>query len=39
MMLLFYRGNWDVTHGYVEQYEVDGQPLVERYPWTRYLLG
>ena len=67
MMLLFYLGNWDIAHGYingdfaymlvflsvaafgagrilgldarVEQYEVDGQPLVERYPWTRYLLG
>ncbi|MFC4249255.1 DoxX family protein [Natribaculum luteum] len=67
MMLLFYLGNWDVAHGYIngdfaymlvflsvaafgagrilgldayiERYEVDGQPLVERYPWTRYLLG
>ncbi|WP_336037163.1 DoxX family protein [Halobacterium yunchengense] len=67
MMLLFYLGNWDVGHGYingdfaymlvflsvaafgagrilgldkaVEQYDVGGQPLVERYPWTRYLLG
>jgi thiosulfate dehydrogenase [quinone] large subunit len=24
---------------YIEQYDVGGQPLVERYPWTRYLLG
>ncbi|WP_440006662.1 DoxX family protein [Halomicrococcus sp. SG-WS-1] len=67
MMLLFYLGNWDVAHGYIngdfaymlvflsvaafgagrilgldryiEQYEVGGKPLVERYPWTRYLLG
>ncbi|SDN11808.1 thiosulfate dehydrogenase [quinone] large subunit [Halogranum gelatinilyticum] len=67
MMLLFYLGNWDIAHGYIngdfaymlvflsvaafgagrilgldsyiEQYEIDGQPLVERYPWTRYLLG
>ncbi len=67
MMLLFYLGNWDVAHGYIngdfaymlvflsvaafgagrvlgldgyiEQYEVDGQPLVDRYPWTRYVLG
>ncbi|MFC4541335.1 DoxX family protein [Halosolutus amylolyticus] len=67
MMLLFYLGNWDVAHGYIngdfaymlvflsvaafgagrilgldayiEQYEVDGRPLVERYPWTRYVLG
>jgi len=67
MMLLFYLGNWDVAHGYIngdfaymlvflsvaafgagrilgldryiEQYDVGGQPLVERYPWTRYLLG
>ncbi|WP_226013473.1 DoxX family protein [Halomicrobium salinisoli] len=67
MMLLFYLGNWEVSHGYIngdfaymlvflavaafgagrilgldayiEQYEVGGQPLVERYPWTRYLLG
>ncbi|ELZ38362.1 DoxX family protein [Halorubrum saccharovorum DSM 1137] len=67
MMLLFYLGNWDISHGYingdfaymlvflsvaafgagrilgldsiVEQYVVGGQPLVERYPWTRYLLG
>ena len=67
MMLLFYLGNWDIAHGYIngdfaymlvflsvaafgagrilglggfaEQYEVGGQPLVERYPWARYLLG
>lgn len=67
MMLMFYLGNWSVSHGYIngdfaymltflavaafgagrilgvdqyiEQYEVDGRPLVERYPWTRYLLG
>ena len=67
MMILFYFGNWDIAHGYIngdfaymlvflsvaafgagrilgldsyiEQYEIDGQPLVERYPWTRYLLG
>ncbi len=67
MMLLFYLGNWDIAHGYIngdfaymlvflavaafgagrilgldayiEQYEVGGEPLVERYPWTRYLLG
>jgi len=67
MMLLFYFGNWDVAHGYVngdlaymlvflsvaafgagrilgfdavvEGYQVGGRPLVERYPWTRYLLG
>ena len=67
MMLLFYFGNWDVAHGYIngdfaymlvflavaafgagriyglddyiEQYDADGRPLVERHPWTRYLLG
>jgi len=67
LMLLFYLGNWEVSHGYIngdfaymlvflsvaafgagrilgldqyiEGYEVGGQPLVERYPWTRYLLG
>ncbi|AHG02953.1 DoxX family protein [Halobacterium sp. DL1] len=67
MMLLFYLGNWDIAHGYIngdfaymlvflsvaafgagrilgldaaiEQYDVGGQALVERYPWTRYLLG
>ncbi|ELZ32589.1 DoxX family protein [Halogeometricum pallidum JCM 14848] len=67
MMLMFYFGNWDIAHGYIngdfaymlvflavaafgagrilgldaklEQYEVNGQPLIDRYPWTRYLLG
>ncbi len=67
MMLLFYLGNWDIGHGYIngdfaymlvflsvaafgagrilgldayiEQYEIAGKPLVERYPWTRYVLG
>jgi thiosulfate dehydrogenase [quinone] large subunit len=67
MMLLFYLGNWDVAHGYIngdfaymlvflsvaafgagrilgldtyiEQYVIDGEPLIERYPWMRYLLG
>ncbi|GAB3416872.1 hypothetical protein GCM10027435_14870 [Haloparvum alkalitolerans] len=67
MMLLFYLGNWDISHGYIngdfaymlvflsvaafgagrilgldayiEAYEIDGQPLVERYPWARYFLG
>jgi thiosulfate dehydrogenase [quinone] large subunit len=67
MMLLFYLGNWDIAHGYIngdfaymlvflsvaafgagrilgldayiEEYVIDGQPLIERYPWTRYLLG
>ncbi|MCG1003273.1 MULTISPECIES: DoxX family protein [Halobacterium] len=67
MMLLFYLGNWDVTHGYIngdfaymlvflsvaafgagrvlgldsyiENYDVGGETLVERYPWMRYLLG
>ncbi|SFK67149.1 thiosulfate dehydrogenase [quinone] large subunit [Halogranum rubrum] len=67
MMVLFYFGNWDIAHGYIngdfaymlvflsvaafgagrilgldqyiERYEIGGQPLVERYPWTRYLLG
>ena len=24
---------------YIEQYEVGGVPLVERHPWTQYLLG
>ena len=24
---------------YIEQYDVGGRPLIERYPWTRYLLG
>lgn len=67
MMLMFYLGNWDIAHGYIngdfaymlvflavaafgagrifgldsyiEQYEVGGEPLIERYPWTRYILG
>lgn len=67
MMLLFYFGNWDIAHGYIngdfaymlvflsvaafgagrilgldaylEQYEIGGVPLIERYPWARYLLG
>ncbi|MFC6733923.1 MULTISPECIES: DoxX family protein [unclassified Haladaptatus] len=67
MMLMFYLGNWDIAHGYIngdfaymlvflavaafgagriigldayiEQYESSGQPLVERYPRMRYLLG
>ncbi len=67
MMLLFYLGNWEISHGYIngdfaymlvflsvaafgagrilgldasiEAYEIDGQPLVERYPWARYFLG
>ncbi|WP_132058059.1 DoxX family protein [Halorussus amylolyticus] len=67
MMLMFYFGNWDMAHGfingdfaymlvflavaafgagrilgldqYVEQYEVGGVPLVERYPVLDYLLG
>ncbi|WP_435075098.1 DoxX family protein [Halorubrum sp. HHNYT27] len=67
MMLLFYLGNWDIGHGYingdfaymlvflsvaafgagrilgldayVEKYEIGGVPLVERFPWARYLLG
>ena len=67
MMLLFYLGNWSVSHGYIngdfaymlvflsvaafgagrvfgldrliEQYEIRGEPLVERYPWMRYFLG
>ncbi|MFT4946271.1 MAG: thiosulfate dehydrogenase [quinone] large subunit [Natronomonas sp.] len=67
LMLLFYLGNWDVAHGYIngdfaymlvflsvaafgagrilgldayiEQYDIGGKPLVERHPWTRYLLG
>jgi thiosulfate dehydrogenase [quinone] large subunit len=24
---------------YIEQYEIGGQPLIERYPWARYVLG
>ncbi|GAB7094420.1 DoxX family protein [Halolamina litorea] len=67
MMLLFYLGNWSVSHGYIngdfaymlvflavaafgagrilgvdaylEAYEIDGKPLLERYPWAAYLLG
>ncbi|NIB99607.1 DoxX family protein [Halobacterium sp. R2-5] len=67
MMLMFYLGNWDVAHGYingdfaymlvflsvaafgagrilgldsyVENYDVGGETLVERYPWMRYILG
>ncbi len=67
MMLMFYLGNWDVGHGYIngdfaymlvflavaafgagrilgldayiENYDVGGETLVERYTWLRYLLG
>ena len=67
MMLLFYLGNWDIAHGYIngdfaymlvflavaafgaghilgldariERYEVDGKPLVEKYPALQYILG
>ncbi|WP_262174639.1 DoxX family protein [Haloarcula laminariae] len=67
MMLMFYFGNWDVSHGYIngdfayllvflsvaafgagriigldayiEQYDVGGETLIERYPWMRYILG
>mgnify|MGYP000156245582 CR=1 FL=1 len=67
MMLMFYLGNWEIAHGYIngdfaymlvflsvaafgagrilgldraiEGYEIDGQPLVERYPLARYVLG
>ncbi|WP_137286397.1 DoxX family protein [Halorussus salinisoli] len=67
MMLMFYFGNWDVSHGvingdfaymlvflvvaafgagrilgldaYIEQYEVGGETLVERYPALEYVLG
>lgn len=67
MMVMFYFGNWDIAHGYIngdfaymlvflsvaafgagrilgldayiEQYDVGGQPLIDRYPWMRYLLG
>jgi thiosulfate dehydrogenase [quinone] large subunit len=67
MMLMFYFGNWDVAHGFingdfaymlvflsvaafgagrilgldalVEQYEIDGEALVEKYPNLRYVLG
>jgi thiosulfate dehydrogenase [quinone] large subunit len=67
MMLMFYLGNWNVAHGYIngdfaymlvflsvaafgagrvlgldariENYDLGGETLVERYPWMRYLLG
>jgi thiosulfate dehydrogenase [quinone] large subunit len=67
MMLLFYFGNWNVAHGfvngdltymvvfltvaalgagrilgldsYIENYEVGGTPLVERWPVLEYVLG
>lgn len=67
MMLMFYLGNWNIAHGYIngdlaymlvflsvaafgagrilgldqyiEQYDVNGRALVERYPWTQYFLG
>lgn len=67
MMLMFYLGNWDIAHGYIngdfaymlvflavaafgagrilgldayiEKYDVGGRPLVDRYPWSKYLLG
>ncbi|SFR87349.1 thiosulfate dehydrogenase [quinone] large subunit [Halomicrobium zhouii] len=67
MMLMFYLGNWDISHGYIngdfaymltflavaafgagrilgldayiENYDVGGETLVERYPWMRYILG
>ncbi|WP_096388936.1 DoxX family protein [Halopenitus persicus] len=67
MMLLFYLGNWDISHGYingdfaymlvflsvaafgagrilgfdsyVENYDLGGETLIDRYPWMRYLLG
>ena len=67
LMLMFYLGNWEISHGYIngdfaymlvflsvaafgagrvlgldayiEQYEIDGQPLVERYPALAYILG
>lgn len=67
MMLMFYLGNWNVAHGYIngdfaymlvflsvaafgagrilgldqyiESFEIGGEPLVERYPWTRFILG
>ena len=67
MMLMFYFGNWDLAHGFinsdfmymlvflsvaafgagrivgldgvVERYEVDGEPLLERYPALEYVLG
>lgn len=67
MMILFYFGNWNVQHGYIngdfaymlvllsvaafgagrilgldtyiENYEIDGQALIEKYPKLEYLLG
>ncbi|SIR98063.1 thiosulfate dehydrogenase [quinone] large subunit [Haladaptatus litoreus] len=67
MMLLFYFGNWDLAHGFinadfmyllvflsvaafgagrilgldahVEQFLIDGRPLLERYPSLEYVLG
>ena len=67
MMLMFYFGNWDMAHGFinsdfmymlvflsvaafgagrilgldalVEQHQVDGTALVERYPKLDYILG
>ncbi|MFB1065395.1 DoxX family membrane protein [Natrinema sp. H-ect4] len=67
MMLMFYFGNWDVAHGFIngdfaymlvflavaafgagrilgldrliEAYEIDGQPLLEKYPKLDYILG
>ncbi|GAA0219178.1 DoxX family protein [Halobaculum roseum] len=67
MMLMFYFGNWDMAHGfingdfaymlvflavaafaagrilgldqYIEQYEIGGEALVERYPALEYVLG
>ncbi|MDS0220050.1 DoxX family protein [Haloarcula sp. S1AR25-5A] len=67
LMLMFYLGNWDIAHGYIngdfaymlvflsvaafgagrilgldayiEQYDIDGKPLINRYPWARYFLG
>ncbi|WP_135852067.1 DoxX family protein [Halorussus salinus] len=67
MMLMFYFGNWDIAHGFIngdfaymlvflavaafgagrilgldaviEQYELDGEALVEKYPRLGYLLG
>ena len=67
MMLMFYFGNWDMAHGFIngdfaymlvflavaafgagrilgldaliEQYEIDGTPLVEKYPRLEYVLG
>ena len=67
MMLMFYLGNWDMAHGfingdfaymltflavaafgagrilgldaYIEQYKLDGEALVEKYPILGYVLG